>query len=490
LIWALLMPVGLGSVLFLYRAASLIGARYGLEYGEGIVLWQAAHVFSPSEAYHPISQYPYVVFHYPPAFHVMSRSLGVVTGDLLVAGRLVTFCSVLGSMLVLGAMVFRGQSGVADRPARWLGAIAAALLVPALPNVRDWVPPMRVDMFGLMLTLLSMWAFIEGQKRPALRYLAFIGFVAALFTKQTLISAPLAALLATAMDDRTEALKLAGVAALAGSIPLLGMQYATNGQFVTHLFLYNQNTYTVRRAVEMMTANVWNTLPVLALALAAVLFRFAETRRRATGRSDSGDLTAGCLSLYLVFAFLISWTSGKYGSASNYFLEFNLICCFFAGLAVTKAMDQSRLVPMLARVTIGLLVVLAGARWLPMIADDTPHLPAGPRSLAAARAAEASQALELVRRVPGPVFSWDLMVLMLAEKDIPLEPAIMFELSRAGKWDIAPFLEEIREGYYGLIVANSDAEWLTSEPVTRAMAAAYAPAEQFGSYHFYRPVRR
>ena len=41
-----------------------------LDYGEGILLWQAAHVFTLREAYHPIQNFPYIVFHYPPLYHV------------------------------------------------------------------------------------------------------------------------------------------------------------------------------------------------------------------------------------------------------------------------------------------------------------------------------------------------------------------------------------------------------------------------------------
>src|SRR5262245_65420451 len=48
--WALLMPIGLSSVLFLYGAASLMTAPYGLECGEGLVLWQAAPITSLIEA--------------------------------------------------------------------------------------------------------------------------------------------------------------------------------------------------------------------------------------------------------------------------------------------------------------------------------------------------------------------------------------------------------------------------------------------------------
>jgi hypothetical protein len=43
-----------------------------LDYGEGIVLWQAAHVFTLREAYHPIQNFPYIRIPLPAA---LSRPL-------------------------------------------------------------------------------------------------------------------------------------------------------------------------------------------------------------------------------------------------------------------------------------------------------------------------------------------------------------------------------------------------------------------------------
>jgi hypothetical protein len=135
-------------------------------------------------------------------------------------------------------------------------------------------------------------------------------------------------------------------------------------------------------------------------------------------------------------------------------------------------------------------VIVAGTRRLPNTANYALHLSAGSRQLADTRQREAREALDAVSHEPGPVFSWDMMLLMLAKKDIPLEPFIMFELSRAGTWDISPFVDQIRNGEYGLIVTNEFTERLPNEAVNRAMAAAYAPAAEIGSYTLLRPVPR
>jgi hypothetical protein len=79
--------LGLVLALFLMGAA-LQAARMlwdvkeemELDYGEGIILWQASRVFDLRDAFHPLEQYPHIVFHYAPLYHVVVRILTGVLG--------------------------------------------------------------------------------------------------------------------------------------------------------------------------------------------------------------------------------------------------------------------------------------------------------------------------------------------------------------------------------------------------------------------------
>jgi hypothetical protein len=57
-----------GAVAFVLQSAIAVRTDSELDYGEGIVLWQAANVTNWKRAYRPIEQYPHIVFHYPPLF--------------------------------------------------------------------------------------------------------------------------------------------------------------------------------------------------------------------------------------------------------------------------------------------------------------------------------------------------------------------------------------------------------------------------------------
>ena len=91
--FVILLPLVLHAAGF-WRVVILNASNpYQLDYGEGIVLYQASQIANPEIAYKPINSYPFVVFHYPPLYHWCVLAVSFVTGDLLVAGRAVSVIS-------------------------------------------------------------------------------------------------------------------------------------------------------------------------------------------------------------------------------------------------------------------------------------------------------------------------------------------------------------------------------------------------------------
>src|SRR5688572_13618665 len=86
-----------GVATFILRAAISLNTDGEIDYGEGIVMWQAANVTDWTKAFHPIEIYPHNVFHYTPLFHLVSRAVNHLTGNLLVAGRLTSILSLVGT---------------------------------------------------------------------------------------------------------------------------------------------------------------------------------------------------------------------------------------------------------------------------------------------------------------------------------------------------------------------------------------------------------
>ncbi len=85
-LWAALLS---RPAAFLVRSWGALHYPFELDYGEGVLLWQAQQITNLKFAFRSITEFPHMVFHYPPVYHVASRLFEPATGDLLVAGRLV-----------------------------------------------------------------------------------------------------------------------------------------------------------------------------------------------------------------------------------------------------------------------------------------------------------------------------------------------------------------------------------------------------------------
>src|SRR5579863_5819547 len=92
-----------GAIAFLFEAIRSLRVPDERDYGEGIVLWQAAHVTNLKTAYHSVDQYPHIVFHYPPVYHLLARTAALTTGDLLTGGRSVSILAFLAICIILAS---------------------------------------------------------------------------------------------------------------------------------------------------------------------------------------------------------------------------------------------------------------------------------------------------------------------------------------------------------------------------------------------------
>ena len=212
-----------------------------IDYGEGIVLWQAQHILDPSMTYRNISTPPYNVTHYPPLYHLATRAVEIVNHNWMAAGRLVSVASGLGTALVIGALIFAVLPRRVSRADRWTAAIfgGCSIFLHPIHHVLD-----EDRQSGLSRTVylpcchgdLSLAAAVGHGKSSAVTI-----FVLAGFTKQALITIPLACLLLESFLNRRR--MLAGLAWGAGlaAVPLIVMQYRTHGGFLLNLVYYNVN---------------------------------------------------------------------------------------------------------------------------------------------------------------------------------------------------------------------------------------------------------
>ena len=484
---------------------------YQINYAEGLAAWQAAHVTDAARAYAPIDQYPFVVFQYPPLFHLVTRAagyaMGTTTTDLLMAGRLVSVVSAAILCVIIGWITFQALPRRTERKMRLLAAAFAGALPTTLYNF-NWTWLARVDTLAILLSFSGVALFAIRPRSAAMQVLASVLMAAGLFTRQTALAAPLACVLVAWLIDRRIALRMLLTLGINVSLVLGWLVWRTHGQVFLHLFRYNQTAFSITRAILGFLMNgrwVTASLVLAAGASGAVLWGacgLARRRRwellRANLRANHYRRTVLLLSVYSLFAALSTFTFGKEGSDINYFLEWNVSLAPLAGICFFRLGPASEIVSRLQPIRLAALAVpililsaslpQAGMGWLRVFGRPQP---VDREQIAAYR-----EALATIEGTPGPVFSEDMNLLYKAGKNIPAEPAMIQCLAKAGMWDERPFVRMIQERRFGLVITmvNRETEDLLSRQrfspaVARAIEQAYEQTAMIADYRIFRPRR-
>jgi hypothetical protein len=496
---AVLLPLALhaaGFWSFVIREAT---HPYQLDYGEGIVLYQASKITDMTFAYKPIEEYPFVVFHYPPLYHLTVLAVASVTGSLLSAGRAVSVVSGGLTTVTIATMLYLSLPRRFDFWRRASAATCAGLL-PSLLVVMTWTSLARVDMLAVFLSFVGLALFVLAGRRQIWEYVAFGFFVAAAFTKQTAIAAPVACLVTALIVDWKQAARLVTFAVGLGGILLGGLAWRTHGGVIRHLFLYNQNTFSLDRMIQGFGENLLLILPIAGLAVVHVaivgfdVYTLPASRRwtrvHSWLRRNGIRRLSFVAALMLPVAALVAQSYGKTGSNFNYFIEWNLTCCLLAGLVVFRAWNARWCIPILwfLACVVPIVIVVQG---LPFgMRSLWPPNPTT-QALVASRSQAHATVLKVIERASGPVFSEDMLLLIEAGKDVPAEPAIIRELATSGMWDETKFTSLIRQRAFELIVVEDlSRRTRYTAAVVAAIDQSYSQTQQVGQYEIYEPRPR
>lgn len=472
---AMLVLLGIAVLHYLGYAAGAVRFAYAIDYGEGIV-WKQMAMMLAGDGYAPLQPYPAIVFHYPPLYHIVTAALAALGGlPPLMAGRLVSVLGALATAAFAGACVVRlsRQRGPAPAWPAWIGGLATFGIVFATKPVLAWSVLMRIDMLALALGFAGLWLGLAALTRPRAIQGAALCFVAALFTKQTMLAAP-AAVFGVLLLARPR-VALAGLATALGTglVALGALTAATHGQFLQHIVGYNLNRFDAEGGMEIVRVGTVH-IGYLAVAIGSLvaLWRRAGGKGSVIARLAVDPALAGLaiLSLHALLATAMLAMVFKSGASINYFLEWIVIVAMLDGLAIARlaqTLAHGERASRLARTAPWLIA--AQALVLPLaFGSDYEWLRATEGDLALAT--------EVMRAAPGPVVSDDMVMLMSTGKPVLVEPAIFTELSARGRLDDAPLLDRIRARRFPfLLTQGRDNSWLFHARYTdRARAAILA----------------
>jgi hypothetical protein len=484
--WAL-WALALAGLVYLAGLTVWLGVSglffpYQLDYGEGFLLHFVNEWSQGRPIYKAAEGYPYIMANYPPLPIVLALALAPVVGITYAAGRVWTLLAIVAVAGITVAWV-RREAG------RWLPAVAAALIFVGSPYIYHWAPLFRVDLVGLTLTVGGLYAAYlaspplrtgparEGEVRKGLLWLAVVLFVAGLYAKQSFFFAPAAALAYLFFFvDRWQAIKMAVAMAVLGGGLFLLINALTEGGFWYGLVASNVNPFLWSEFWKQQ-ADFFQTFAILGLLTGwyvvdkFVLDRSAPLRHKVSP-----------LDLYLVAALVSLWFAGKAGAWENYFFEALVVLILCGGVGLARigrhGVRLSRIVPPL------LVLAQVGLMWhTPRDAD---------RYLRLTRQSNEAMA-PILESTPDPIASEDMGLLVTNGKVLDFCSFQYSQLARAGRWDQAWELGQLRDGRFAAVILEQgtrldvDRYQRFTREFLSELDRNYRHADSVGKYELYEP---
>ncbi|MCA9393571.1 MAG: glycosyltransferase family 39 protein [Candidatus Omnitrophica bacterium] len=436
-VWLWIMIGFMGYRLVLYALYAVDHITYPFDYdaGEGLILSRAWIMARGGDIYSPVTVEPYFVMNYPPVFEGLVAVVARLFGPGHWIGRLL-------SVTAAGVCAFCVSRIVRQHSGKSLSAVAAGLLLYASCWLTSWSVISRVDTFGLMCTLAGLAVMSRDASRRTVRTVlaGAVLFSLALFTRQSLIAAPLACALAYLFPNdnepqrRRHKIVFLGAMIVIPAVLLAVMQLVTCGEFYRHTVLYTMGEFEVAHFTRWIGDYLNMHGATVVLCAGYAFMRRREPRLRVP-------------LLFWVLSLAVSFTAGKEGASINYFLEFWAASCILIGLMLGELehFRGSGWRRLAGPVIVGILFVQV---LVMHYRTDFNHVREVYRQSSARLSA-------YVRDSPGEVLSEYTGYLVINGKQPVYQPFSMTQLAERGLWDEEKFIADIERGRFSLIVMTN-----------------------------------
>jgi len=502
-----LIPV---FVLLLLPTFSTLGRSFGsmmypyqLDREEGFIIQQAMDLASGDSIYKPIEDEPYLVGNYPPVYPAMIGGMTYIFSPSLPLGRFVVFFSML--LICAGLMTLLTR----DTKALFPGFLAILLFASTF-HFADWVAYARVDITAIAFAILGL-AAVTSKQRIIGVVIGSLFFILSFYTKQTSVAAPAAAFIGLMFHgEKKLAWIMAGIAGGGCLCLLIFGNMVSGGEFFRHLVTYNKNDMVWSSLPKVLYNSVWFFQQGLLITVLIVLvgayflnrfhpisiFEIDLDKHRT--RSKALPMAVA----YLILSGISLVSVAKVGSASNYFLEFNVAVALLVSLAFglmthelqhLTTREKSYVIPVIVLTIVGLFY-----HGLHLTVFNIPNADFARVKVYPKAPNEYDELIydymdEAVAETEGPVLLEEPIFAIRAGKEVVFQPFIMTQLFKEGKWEQDKLLDRIANAEFGLIATLDQ---IQSEPkqmpgLTDEMQTTiyenYQLHEQIGKYYLYIP---
>ena len=447
------------ALFYLIESLIIIKYPYQISYPEGFILNQAYLLSQGELIYKGINEYPYLIVNYPPIYPFLCAIFIKLFGISFVSGRFITF---LASILIV-SIIYK----ILKRQISQNIAIISALLFVSSSYIYKCNPFFRVDMLGLFFSLLGLYFFFQNNKLT----IPILCFLAALYTKQTFIGAPLAVAIFLFLTNKKRAFIFVVFMVFFYTIILLLINYFTHGEFYKHNFLYNLNIFIFKQAMKHYIWALQNHAILVLFSLVYIFYSFANKK-------------FSVLVIYFIISCIITISVGKIGANMNYFFEMIALACILTGFCLEKLKNDidEKIYNYLS--TGAILIQLILFLHMPYLTEPT----------ATKLTWENSKKLsEIVVNTKGEIISEDAGLLVKNGKTVLFQPFEFTQLANQKIWNQTRFINDIKNKRFTLIILSFDLNCqVDEERLTPEMAEAikenYSANQKIDEYFLYQPI--
>lgn len=428
--------------------------------GEGFVLNYSMLLHQYGNYYFDINNYPYIYGNYPPLYPFILSIFLFFFRPSFFWGRLI---SVIATMVIVVILYKIFSSNTKSKFFPFI--LSALFLGPYFVVI--WSSLVRVDMLGIMLSILGLYVYEKyNNKNSKLKYISIIFFILSFYTKQTLIAAPISIIIYNFFKNKREFYIFSSLYA----IPLLSIfivgTIITHGQLFLHLVVYAMFIPLEWGKFFITFQQFFKMFAVLLALFLSNIFIWKKN---------------GIYSIYCIVNLVLLTSYLKPGSSYNYFIEPFLSLLIIGGLSFLESFKKLSSdvikVFLLIVLSIQIFLIIPFDRFQNLLKD--PHYPEG--------YSENSIVNAYVEKTDGLILSQDISYLVLNnKKPVILNDTFQFmKMSKYGLWDNSEILRMCNEEKFSLIVAG----WMMSgiEGMNECLLNHYEIVKELVNYKLYFP---
>jgi hypothetical protein len=443
----LLLAVGRSVLLFFNYMRILIAFPYNVDYGEGPILDQVMRLAHFQSIYpKDITQLPFTIGNYPPLYQLLQLPFAWIFGPAFWYGRVINLISLLAAAVFIGLILHHLTQD-------WLAAVVGGAFLLAVPYILHWAGFVRVDSLALGISWAGLFVITRWPNQRKGIIITALLLTGAIFTRQSYgLAAPFAAFVwLLSQKPRRHAFELAAWTGGFSVFLFLLLNILTGGSFFFNIVTANVNPF-FWETVRNYWRGMWEHMPYLIVSGVFYVLVAVWLRQKAWWLAAP----------YFLAATISAITIGKDGSNVNYLFEFSSALALLAGLVVAWPGPAWQ-----GRTWVGkgwwlkaILMVLLAWQISGLYAWNMKDYYAWPTNRAMKEREEIAKMTALIKDADGPILADEFMgLVVVAGKPLVFQPFEYKQLVAGQVWDEQPFLDDIFNQEFSLILLYDPKEW-------------------------------